>query len=86
MLVAGITQPVTRAVGAIWVNARATSDVRATLQSFLAQAQYLGELICGVTLAFLAQTQSSFWALTGACVLVACAGVMVTGRQVLVDE
>lgn len=77
LLVAGIAWTVTRAVSVIWVNARTTSDVRATVQSLLAQVEYLGEIICGVALAALAQRQSIAWALVGACVLVACAGVVV---------
>jgi hypothetical protein len=86
LLVAGVTQPVTRAVGAIWVNARATNDVRATMQSLRAQMQYAGELICGLTLAFLAQALSITWAFTGACVLAAGAGLIVAYRQVFIDE
>ena len=38
LLVAGIAEPVTHTVSVIWVNRRATSDVRATVESFLAQA------------------------------------------------
>lgn len=77
LLVAGIAQTVTRAVGAIWVNSRTTSDVRATVQSFLAQVEYFGAILCGVALSVLAQATSITGALAGACVLVACAGVVV---------
>lgn len=77
LLAAGIAWTVTRAVGAIWVNSRATSDVRATAQSFLAQVKYLGEILCGIALAILAQATSIRGALAGACALVACAGVVV---------
>jgi hypothetical protein len=81
LLVAGITQPVTRAVGAIWVNSRASSDVRATVQSFLAQVEYSGGILCGVALSAIAQATSITGALTGACALVVCAGVVVARSQ-----
>jgi MFS family permease len=77
LLVAGIAWTVTRAIGVIWVNSRATSDVRATLQSFLAQVEYLGEILCGIMLGILAQVTSITGALIGACALVVCAGVVV---------
>ena len=77
LLVSGIAWTVTRTVGAIWVNGQATNEVRATVQSFLAQAEYIGEISCGVALALLAQTQSIGVALMGASVLVVCTGLMV---------
>ncbi len=77
LLVGGISLTVTRCVGVIWVNRRATSDVRATVQSFLAQAEYLGEISLGFSLGVLAQATSIAAAMTGACALVACAGVLV---------
>ena len=43
LLATGISSTVTRAVGVIWVNSRTTSDVRATVHSFLAQVEYFGE-------------------------------------------
>ena len=59
LLAVGIGQTATRAVGAIWVNRRTTSDVRATVQSFLAQVQYGGEIVGGVAFgAFAQQTPS----------------------------
>jgi hypothetical protein len=77
LLVAGIAWTVTRAVGAIWVNSRTSNDVRATLQSFLAQVEYFGEILCGIALGVLAQATSIIGALVGACALVACAGLVV---------
>jgi MFS family permease len=77
LLVAGIAQTVTRAVGAIWVNSRTNSEVRATVQSFLAQVEYCGGILCGVALSVLARATSITGALAGACALVACAGVLV---------
>ena len=81
LLAAGIAQTVTRAVGAIWVNGRTTSDVRATVQSFLAQVEYLGGILCGVALSVLAQATSITGAFAGACALVVCAGVVAAGSR-----
>jgi len=77
LLVDGIAWPVTRCVSVIWVNRRATSDVRATVQSFLAQAEYFGEIFLGITLGILAQATSITIAMMGSCALTACAGVLV---------
>ena len=77
LLVGGIAWTVTRCVGVIWVNRRATSDVRATVQSFLAQAEYAGEITLGIALGVLAQASGIPVAMTGAAVLVAVAGVLV---------
>ena len=76
LLVAGIAQPVTRTVSMIWVNRRTTSDVRATVQSFLALAEYVGEITLGFALGVLAQATSIGAALIGSCALVAWAGVL----------
>jgi hypothetical protein len=76
LLVAGIAEPVTRTVSVIWVNRRATSDVRATVQSFLAQAEYVGEISFGFALGVLAQATSIGVAMIGSCALVACAGLL----------
>lgn len=76
LLVTGIAWTVTRAVGAIWVNARATSDIRATVQSFLAQVEYFGEIGCGAVLAGLAQSTSLAVTFVAAAALVAAAGLV----------
>lgn len=78
LLVQGIAWPVARCVSVIWVNRRVTSDVRATMQSFLAQAEYLGEISLGLMLGILAQATSIAVAMVGSCVLVAYAGILVT--------
>jgi hypothetical protein len=69
LLVAGIALPLTRTISTIWVNRETTSDVRATVHSFLAQAEYLGEIMCGLAIAVLAR----FAGLSSA--LVACAAL-----------
>lgn len=77
LLAGGITWSVTRTVGAIWVNRRTTSDVRATVQSFLAQAEYVGEIALGLALGVVAHGAGMPVALLGSCALVAAAGVVV---------
>ena len=75
--VSGISFTVTRCVSVIWVNRRATSDVRGTGHSFLAQAEYVGEISIGIALGIIAQASSIAAALLGSCALVAYAGVLV---------
>lgn len=77
LLVGGIGLTVTRAVGVIWVNRRTTSDVRATMQSMLAQAEYSGEILFGAALGALAQMTSITLAFACSCALIACAGLLV---------
>lgn len=55
LLVAGLATPLTRTLSTIWVNRQTTGDVRATVHSFLAQAEYLGEVVGGIALAVLAR-------------------------------
>jgi hypothetical protein len=76
LVVGGVAWPVTRCVSVIWVNRRASSDVRATLQSFLAQAEYFGEILLGIGLGILAQATSIAVAMMGSCAIVAFAGVL----------
>ncbi len=77
LLVEGIAWPVTRCVSEIWVNRRATRDVRATVQSFLSQAEYLGEITLGITLGVLAQAAGIPAAMLGSCALALFAGLLV---------
>jgi predicted MFS family arabinose efflux permease len=77
LLVGGIAWSVTRCVSVIWVNRRATSDVRATVQSFLAQAEYFGEIVLGIALGILAQATSIATAMIGGAALVAGAGLLI---------
>jgi hypothetical protein len=64
-------------VGVIWLNGRATADVRATVHSFLAQAEYLGEIVCGFLLALVASSASTSTAFVGASVILACTALFV---------
>lgn len=77
LLFAGIAEPVTRSVSVIWVNRRATSDVRATVHSFLAQAESVGEIAGGIGLALLARSAGLPALLICASAIVALAGVLV---------
>jgi len=77
LLVGGIAWPVTRSVSVIWVNRRTTSNVRATVQSFLSQAESFGEILAGIALALLAQATDIAVVLVCSCALVAGAGVLV---------
>jgi MFS transporter, DHA3 family, tetracycline resistance protein len=54
LLVMGIALPLTRTIGTIWVNRQTSGDVRATVHSLLAQAEYLGEIVCGFGIAAVA--------------------------------
>jgi predicted MFS family arabinose efflux permease len=77
LLVSGICFNVTRAVSVIWVNGRTTSDVRATVHSFLSQAESVGEIGGGFTLALLARAGGISVVLLTSAALIACAGAMV---------
>ena len=54
LIASGVAMPILRTVTTIWVNRRTTSDVRATMHSFLAQSEYLGEIGTAGALAALA--------------------------------
>lgn len=54
-LARGIGMRVVPVVASIWVNQRATSEVRATVQSFLGQAEAVGEVGGGIALGIVAQ-------------------------------
>jgi hypothetical protein len=76
LLVTGIAHPVIRTVAEVWVNRRTTSDVRATVHSFLSQAEHVGEIVFGVALAGLAQATSVTVSLVGSAVLLTAAGTV----------
>lgn len=54
VLVGCTVDPMTRTISTIWVNAQSSADVRATVHSFLAQAEYTGEIACGAVIAVVA--------------------------------
>ena len=69
LLVAGIATPLARTTGTIWVNRQTSGDVRATVHSLLAQAEYVGAIVCGLAVAGVA----SFAGLSAA--LLTCAAL-----------
>jgi MFS family permease len=71
LLVAGIALPLTRTLGTIWVNRQTSGDVRATVHSFLAQAEYVGEIACGLGIAVIARFAGLSLALVGCAALFA---------------
>ena len=85
LLVAGIAVPLTRTLGTIWVNRQTSGDVRATVHSFLAQAEYLGAIVCGLGIAGVAGVAGLSPALVTCAVLFAIPIVLVRrlGRALL---
>ena len=81
LLVSGIAFPVIRTAGVVWINRRATSAVRATVHSLLSQAEHIGEIILGVTLALLSGLASSTVALTGSAAIFAIVGLLVASAR-----
>ncbi len=77
LLVSGIAFNVTRTVSVIWVNRRTTSDVRATVRSFLDQAEAIGEICGGFALAVIAGTAGMAIALITSAALIAFTGALV---------
>jgi hypothetical protein len=77
LLVAGIAIPLTRTLGTVWVNRQTSSDVRATVHSFLAQAEYLGAIVCGLGIAGVARVAGLSPALLACAALFAITIVLV---------
>lgn len=81
LLVGGLSLTVLRLVGTVWVNRRTSSDVRATVHSFVAQAEYLGEIVVGFALALLARTTTVTVALFGAALVMVATSVLARSRR-----
>jgi MFS family permease len=77
LLVSGLSLNVTRAVSVIWVNRRASSEVRATVHSFLSQAECVGEIASGFPLAIVAQAAGIPAALLTSGAVISCVGAIV---------
>jgi len=80
VLVSGIAFNVTRTVSVIWVNRRTTSDVRATVRSFLDQAESIGEICSGFALAVTAGVAGMSITLLTSAALIAFTGALVERR------
>jgi Major Facilitator Superfamily len=77
LLASGIAFNVTRAVSVVWVNRRTASDVRATVHSFLSQAECAGEVVGGTALAVVTRTAGISATLITSGALFACTAAMV---------
>ncbi|OGT39709.1 MAG: MFS transporter [Gammaproteobacteria bacterium RIFCSPHIGHO2_12_FULL_38_14] len=76
LLVSGIAMPITRTMASIQVNNISTDNVRATVHSFLAQAEYLGEIVCGLAIGLLAHATNLPYALAGAAALLITTAIL----------
>ncbi len=90
LLMDGIRSPLTRTLAAIQVNKATTDDVRATVHSFLAQAEYFGEIVIGLAIGVIAQVAGLSMALTaGAVIMAATAIIMLSsykGRERIIGR
>lgn len=77
IVVHGIAWNVARVVATIWINERAENQVRATLQSFLSQAENLGEVSIGFGLGVVAQMVNIPSAMLGSAIFAAAAAVLI---------
>jgi hypothetical protein len=77
LVMTGLADSVTRAISVVWVNRRTRSDVRATVHSFLSQAESSGEIAGGVALAAVAQATTTAITLILAGALIATTGLIV---------
>ncbi|MDH3294944.1 MAG: MFS transporter, partial [Acidimicrobiia bacterium] len=78
VLVGGLSWTVLSSVSSIWVNRRTTSDVRATVQSFLGQTESVGEIGGGVVMAVIAQASSITVALSASAALLLGAAAVIS--------
>jgi len=77
VLVAAGALPLTRSFGTIWVNDQTYGAVRATVHSLLAQAEYVGKIVCGLALALVAQRTGTSLVLAVCVVLLVVATAVV---------
>ena len=77
LLTGGIALPLTRILATIEVNNQTMDRVRATVHSFLAQAEYLGEIICGTAIGILVRV-------TSLSVALACSGALLALTVVII--
>ena len=75
VLVVATALPLTRTFASVWVNRQCPDDVRATVHSLLAQAEYLGEIGCGLAIAAVARLADPRLALLACAVLLAVAAL-----------
>jgi MFS family permease len=86
LVASGVAMPLVRTVTTIWVNRRTSSDVRATVHSFLAQAEYAGEILCAGLLAALSGVLGPAWAFILAAALFGASMLVISlGRSARVS-
>ena len=76
-LVRGLAWSVLPVVAEVWVNRQAESESRATVQSFLGQAESMGEIVGGVALGAIARRFDVPLALYGSALLFAASAVFI---------
>jgi MFS family permease len=77
VVAAGVTLPMTATLGTIWVNRQAASAVRATVLSYLGQAEFAAEICCGLAIAGIARWAGMAAALGAAAALFAATVALV---------
>jgi MFS family permease len=82
LLANGAAFSVTRAVSVIWANRRTTSDIRATIHSFLSQAETAGEVVGGLALVVTALAAGMPTAFIASGALCACIGALIATLRV----
>jgi MFS family permease len=78
VVAAGVTLPLTSTLGTIWVNRQTASEVRATVLSYLGQAEFAAEISCGLVVAGIARSMGMGAAL-GTCAGLFAAAVALVG-------
>jgi MFS family permease len=79
VLLAAGALPLTRSFGTIWVNNQTVGAVRATVHSLLAQADYVGTIVCGLAAAYIADLTGLLPALT-MCALLLIIAILAVRR------
>jgi hypothetical protein len=82
LLASGVAFSVTRAVSVIWVNRLTASDIRATIHSFLSQAETVGEVVGGLGLVVTAQAAGMSAVFISSGALIACVGALIATLRV----
>jgi MFS family permease len=80
VLLAAGALPLTRSFGTIWANGETYGAVRATVHSLLAQAEYVGKIVCGLAVALIAGRAGPSLALA-ACGVLLVAAITVVQRR-----
>ena len=81
ILMDGVSGKLTRTLASIQVNKATTDNVRATVHSFLAQCEYIGEIVVGLGIAVLAKRSGSTAFIGGAIIMLITAFLMARLRS-----